>query len=247
MKTTYYPRIAKITGFARKWANLRQCSNMNLWNAYVDSPLVEEGMEREWTEVVWPVVSNFDFTTTLELSPGGGRNTARLLSLAKTLHAVDLNAPVIARVTARFANYKGECDLHFHVNDGSSLPMIASNSVTAIYSWDSVVHFDRRVIAAYVNEFARVLAPGGKGFIHHSNLADPNASRLDKRPVRNDVWQNPQCRSDMSKQLFALYCHAHKLRVDDQIDLPWPPWDYGKLRRGEVIDCMSVFSKPYSD
>jgi SAM-dependent methyltransferase len=195
------------------------------------------------TEIIWPVIQGFDFTTTLELSPGGGRNTARLIPLAKTLHAVDLNEPVIARVEKRFRGNDGPCELHFHVNNGSTLPMIASGSITTIYSWDSMVHFDRRVIAAYVKEFARILAPGGRGFMHHSNLGDLNAPRLDTRPLGDDMWHNPQCRSDVSKLQVRDYCVTNRLRVDNQIDLPWPPWDYKQLRRGEVIDCLTVFSK----
>jgi SAM-dependent methyltransferase len=238
-----YPAMSALTGLFPKWANLRQCANMALWDLYVDSPLVEAGIEREWTEIIWPVIQGFDFTTVLELAPGGGRNTARLAALATDLYAVDLNQPVIDRVRARFKEYQGRCRLHFATNDGSTLPMIRSNTITTIYSWDSVVHFDRRVVQDYVREFARVLAPGGRGFVHHSNLGDPRAKRLDQRPVGDDIWLNPQCRSDMTKDLFREYCEQNSLTVE-QIDLPWPPWDYEQLRRGEVIDCLSVFSKP---
>jgi len=241
-----YPTTSALTGLFPKWANLRQCANMELWEQYVDSPLVESGIEREWTEIIWPVIQRFDFTTVLELAPGGGRNTARLAALATDLYAVDLNQPVIDRVQARFKEYQGRCRLHFATNDGSGLPMIRSNTITTIYSWDSVVHFDRRVIQNYVREFARVLAPGGKGFVHHSNLGDPHAKRLDQRPVGDDIWFNPQNRSNMTKGLFRQYCEQNSLTVEQQIDLPWPPWDYEQLRRGEVVDCLSVFSKPRS-
>jgi len=239
-----YSTFTALTGLFPAWANKRQCTNMALWDAYLDSPLVEAGIEREWTEVIWPVIRDFDFTSVLELSPGGGRNTARLAPLATTLVGVDLNQPVIDRLERRFRDYAGPCSLRFYRNDGSSLPMIPRASITAIYTWDSVVHFDRGVIAAYVREFARILKPGGRGFVHHANLGDRTAPHLDRRPVGNDSWANPQCRSDMTRALFQKYCEENGLVVEQQIDLPWPPWNYEHLRRGEVIDCLSVFSKP---
>jgi len=238
-----YPAISALTGLFPKWANKKQCGNIELWNAYLDSPEVESGIEREWTEVIWPLIRDFDFTTVLELAPGAGRNTAKLAEVARVIHGVDLNQPVIDRLEKRFGSYAGPCRLNFHKNNGSGLPMIPSSSITAIYSWDSVVHFDRRVIEEYVREFARVLKPGGKGFVHHSNLADATAPRLNRGPVGDDIWRNPQVRSNMSKALFRKYCEDSRLTVVQQVDLPWPPWPWQHLRRGEVIDCLSVFTK----
>lgn len=238
-----YPTISALTGLFPKWANKKQCRNLELWTPYFDSPEVESGIEREWTAVIWPVIRDFDFTTVLELAPGAGRNTAKLAEVARVIHGVDLNQPAIDRLEKRFGSYAGPCRLNFHKNNGSRLPMIPSSSITAIYSWDSVVHFDRRVIEEYVGEFARVLKPGGKGFIHHSNLGDATAPRLNRGSVGDDVWRNPQCRSNMSKALFRKYCEGSGLTVVQQVDLPWPPWPWQHLRRGEVIDCLSVFTK----
>jgi ubiquinone/menaquinone biosynthesis C-methylase UbiE len=238
-----YPTVSALTGLFPKWANKKQCGNMELWNDYLDSPAVESGIEREWTEVIWPVIKGFDFTTVLELAPGAGRNTAKLAEVARVIHGVDLNQPVIERLEKRFRSHAGPCRLYFHKNSGSRLTMIPSSSITAIYSWDSVVHFDRRVIEEYVGEFARVLKPGGKGFIHHSNLGDATAPHLNRGSVGDDTWHNPQCRSNMSKALFRKYCEGSGLTVVQQVDLPWPPWPWQHLRRGEVIDCLSVFTK----
>jgi ubiquinone/menaquinone biosynthesis C-methylase UbiE len=239
-----YPAISALTGLFPKWANKKQCGNIEMWQRYLDSPEMESGMEREWTEVIWPVIKDFDFTTVLELAPGGGRNTAKLAEVARVIHGVDLNQPVIERLETRFRSHAGPCQLHFHKNNGSRLPMIQSSSITAIYSWDSVVHFGQRVIEEYVGEFARVLKPGGKGFVHHANLADATAPRLNRGPVGDDIFRNPQNRSNMSKALFRKYCEDCGLTVTQQIDLPWPPWPWQHVRRGEVIDCLSVFRKP---
>jgi ubiquinone/menaquinone biosynthesis C-methylase UbiE len=238
-----YPTVSALTGLFPKWANKKLCENVELWNSYWDSPEVESGIEREWTEVIWPLIREFDFTTVLELAPGAGRNTAKLAEVARVIYGVDLNQPVIDRLNKRFESHAGPCRLNFHKNNGSRLSMIPSSSITAIYSWDSVVHFDRRVIDEYAGEFARVLKPGGRGFVHHSNLGDATAPHLNRGSVGDDMTRNPQCRSNMSKALFRQYCESRGLTIVKQVDLPWPPWPWQHLRRGEVIDCLSVFTK----
>ena len=84
-------------------------------------------------------------------------------------------------------------------------------------------------IAPEVAERDRVMAPGAKGFVHHSNYGafapDPNSNWLD----------NPAWRSTMTRELFAQYCADAKLRIirQDIID-----WGVPKL------DCISLFEKP---
>lgn len=93
----------------------------------------------------------------LELAPGWGRNTARLVNHSKEIHLVDLNQSCIDRCKARFGDYTGPCKLHYYVNDGYSLPEIKDESISFIYSFDSMVHFDRLVVKEYFKEFSRVL------------------------------------------------------------------------------------------
>lgn len=50
-----------------------------------------------------------------------------------------------------------------------SPPFIDSGSISFVYSFDSMVHFDKSIIRAYLVEFARVMRGGATGFLHHSN------------------------------------------------------------------------------
>lgn len=133
----------------------------------------ESSMKAQWAEIIEPRlrrIPGLDMRIVLELAPGYGRNSEMLLPLIhEELHLVDANRLCIERCQARFADYAGPVRLYFHVNDGTSLSTIASASVTFVYTFDSMVHFDESLTSAYIHEFARVLLPGGTAFVHHSN------------------------------------------------------------------------------
>lgn len=207
--------------------NLHACA-IN-WDGYFTD--AEKFMDSSWKTIIWPIIEGADFETVLELAPGAGRNTEKLVALAGELHAVDLNESALTRLRQRFASYSGPCRLHIHKNNGIDLSMIADASISFVYCWDSAVHFDRSVMRGYVSEFARVMRPGATGFIHHSDLGDA---------AQVDIQVNPHWRSNMSKELFAKYCLANGLEVVRQIALPWPPPVNGVV----ISDCMSVIRKP---
>ena len=210
------------TAFFPKWYNRRFCSVDGMWDRYFAE--AEAGMAKGWDEFIWPLIKHFDFDTVLELAAGAGRNTAKLIQVARVLHAVDMNEYALRKLRARFQSASAPCELHIYQNKGNDLAMIPVGIITFIYSWDSAVHFDKAVLKDYVAEFSRVLRPKGVGFIHHSNLGDH---------AHVDIRRNPHWRSNMSKKLFADYCYRCGLKILKQIDLPWRP----------IMDCISVFQK----
>ncbi|MCA9509348.1 MAG: methyltransferase domain-containing protein [Myxococcota bacterium] len=187
----------------------------------------EPGIDGQWRDLIWPAIERADFRSVLELAPGHGRNTAKLLEHAREIHLVDVNKSCIKACRKRFGDGTPSCRLHYHVNDGRSLAGIADASITFVYSWDAMVHFDKRVVREYVREFARVLAPGGTGFVHHSNFGTVSSS---------ERWlENPSWRSNMTRELFADYCEEAGLEVVEQRLLDWFLED---------LDCISTFRKP---
>jgi hypothetical protein len=102
--------------------------------------------------------------------------------------------------------------------------MIDDGSISMVYCWDAAVHFDKSVLDDYIREFARVMKPGARGFVHHSNLGD----KASKNIKRNTGW-----RSNMGKEHFAETCETNGLQIVAQIDIPW----------GTITDCGSVFEK----
>lgn len=183
----------------------------------------EEAIEAQWSNIIWPLIKGFDFSTTLEIAPGGGRNTARLLPLTTRLYLVELNQYALDLCRNRFDDSLMVDRLSFHINDGMHLPMIADNSITAIYTWDSAVHFDKHIIYSYLLEFKRTLKEGGQVFIHHSNYGE--------QPGSENFKDNPQWRSNMSAQLMADYCREIGLKVENQVLLDWVV---------PKLDCISI-------
>lgn len=204
--------------------NIEECKLAHQCTPYFDD--AEPHMDIQWENKIWPLIKDFDFSNVLELAPGYGRNTERLLRYAQKIHLVDVNKICIDKCRERFANYKGNCKIYYHINDGKSIPDISSNSITTIYSWDSVVHFDKLVVKEYMKEFARLLAPGGKGFIHHSNYGVISQS--------SDWRSHPHNRSNMTRDLFREYAESNGLVITLQKLIDWEIKD---------LDCISLFEK----
>jgi len=204
---------------------IEECKIAHQSNPYFT--IAEPHMEQQW-KYIWPLIKRFSFARVLEIAPGYGRNTERLLEHSQEIHLIDVNPSCIDKCKERFSNYQGKCRLYFYVNDGHSIPEIPSDYVTFIYSWDSMVHFDKLVVRDYIREFKRTLAPKGGGFVHHSNYGRISQS--------SDWRSHPHCRSNMTKELFVDYCKGAGLDVVFQRVFDWG---------GEKdLDCVSIFEKP---
>jgi SAM-dependent methyltransferase len=134
------------------------------------------GTELEWWTSIFPRIRQFvPASTILEIAPGFGRWTQFLKGLCQQLIAVDVSPACIERCKERFAS---DPHVHCYVNDGKSLAMVEDASVDFAFSFDSLVHVEADVIAAYLLQLGKKLKPGGVAFIHHSNL----------RAYRNSIW-----------------------------------------------------------
>lgn len=208
--------------------NLATCSQPELWSEWFDE--AEASMQSQWDDPIWPLIRRADFTSTLEIAPGAGRNSARLKEVARTLHLVDLNRYALDRCRERFRDHRGPCEIRYHQNDGRSLDCLPDASVSLVYSWDSMVHFERSVVARYVEEFARVMAPGAWGFVHHSNYGT-----VSDDP---DIERAPHLRSNLTAELFGEYCARNGLERTHFLVFDW-----GGVKD---TDCISLFFKPHA-
>ena len=161
----------------------------------------ERHMDVQWERVIWPMIKCSDFTVTLDLAAGHGRNTAKLLDHAERMIAVDINESNIETLTNRF---RDQGNISLVQNNGSDLRDVAGASVTFLYSFDAMVHFDSDVVRAYVAEFRRVMKPGARGFCHYSNNAsNPTGTYRD----------HPGWRNFMSRSLFEHWLSKQGFRV----------------------------------
>ncbi|MFB8028946.1 class I SAM-dependent methyltransferase [Streptomyces sp. NPDC056465] len=90
----------------------------------------------------------------VELGCGPGPTTAHLRDLGLDVFGVDLSPVMIELARAEYP------DLRFEVGSMDALDM-ADASVDGVLSWYSVIHAPPRQVRSYVDEFRRVLAPGG--------------------------------------------------------------------------------------
>jgi SAM-dependent methyltransferase len=186
----------------------------------------EQRIERQWAELVWPFLTEgpegtIDFSSTVELAPGHGRNSAKLLALASKLYLVDINIENILFLQKRFGRNP---KIDYHVNNGYAMPFFQKRSISFIYCFDAMVHFDSDVVRSYLQEFARILKPGGRMFAHHSNYTG--------NPGGNHHC-NPGWRNFMSQELFAHYAHKESLLVIRQKKIDWKA-------NQTFIDCFTL-------
>jgi ubiquinone/menaquinone biosynthesis C-methylase UbiE len=182
----------------------------------------ESVMARIWADMIEPFIRGSDFTCVLDLATGQGRNAAMLLPLAQQLILVDIQPANIEICRKRFGK---DPRVAYLVNNGYDLRGVPSGVVTLLYCFDAMVHFDSDVVRAYLAETQRVLAPGGRAFLHHSNYQD------------GDDWRTaPASRAFMSQPLMRHYAAKEGLTVRRQQVIDW-----GGVPK---LDCLSLLEKP---
>jgi ubiquinone/menaquinone biosynthesis C-methylase UbiE len=163
-------------------------------------------------------------TAIVEIGPGAGRWTEALQRIAGRLMLVDISDRCIELCRQRFADAH---NVEFHVNDGRSLPGMATSSVDGVWSFDVFVHVAPADAQAYIAEIGRVLRPGGRAVVHH-----PRAGHEDH--AADAGW-----RSSMTADLFADMVRANGLTMVAQFD-SWAGGRFDVRKHGDVI---SVFGK----
>jgi hypothetical protein len=192
----------------------------------------ESSMEIQWSGLIWPLIKDFNFENTLDFAAGYGRNSVLLASLAKHLYVVEANPDAVRQLEARFNTPDpNQCSIQIIQNNGLDLRDISPNTITALYSFDSMVHFEKRLVEAYMPEFERVMAHGAYGFIHHSNFG-----RVSQDP---DFHNHPGWRSNVDKDWFAQCCFRPKLLPVRQTPIAWHIGEVGF----EEFDCISIVYK----
>ncbi|WP_454018646.1 class I SAM-dependent methyltransferase [Azospirillum sp. Marseille-Q6669] len=198
---------------------------------YYDDWDNEKGLTGFWGEATpfFRLFSELDCDVVMDLACGRGRHSAQILQLRSptALYLVDINKSNIAHCRKRFAD---DARVHCFVNDGCKLSHIADNSLTAIISYDAMVHFEYDDVISYIKEFSRVLSPGGKALIHHSNN--------DRQPG-NTYQENPHWRNFMSAPLFKHAAIRSGLNVVEQVLMDW-----GDSPMDKDLDCLSLLEKP---
>ena len=118
-------------------------------------------------------------------------------------------------------------NISYYKNNGFSLADLKDSSYSALFTYDSMVHFEMPDIYRYLKETRRILRSGGRGLFHHSNLMiDPKQSFYN--PLNNGA------RTYMSKDLFAHLAYQVGLTVVEQQVIDWTI---------PKMDCITLVEK----
>ena len=197
-------------------------NNYNIWDntsTWIDGG--EEwsthfnGTDNLWNNILLPRIKDYIKGDVLEIAPGHGRMTRKLLESDINLDVIDLSKTCIDKCISRF----GDDVDNYYVGNGEDLSQIESNSKDFVFSFDSFVHMDEEVISSYLGEISRVLKSKGYCWIHHSNLSMGN----------DNNFKNIAGRSNMDLGKFKSLTFNRQLNVVSQELIKWnaegnPDW-----------------------
>ena len=168
--------------------------NYTLWNNVEGGEEWSKHFETTynlWDVIILPKIKPYIKGDVLEIAPGHGRITRKLLESNINLDILDLSNTCIERCRKRF----GGAISNYYVGNGSDLKDINSNSKDFIISFDSFVHMHEEVINSYLSEINRVLKLGGYCWILHSNLNSFNEGHnlkvINQELIKWDAEGNP--------------------------------------------------------
>jgi ubiquinone/menaquinone biosynthesis C-methylase UbiE len=186
--------------------------------------LAEAGTEGFWKpeSVFYKRFNQLDCSNIVELACGHGRHVQKYLDRANNITLVDINQQNIDFCKERLSK---ESKVKYLVTEGNNFNGIESNSQTAIFTYDAMVHFEMLDILQYIKDANRILVNGGRILFHHSN-----AGYL---PWMG--WHKSHGRNFMSADIFAYLALRHGFIVLSQDIFPW----------GEDVDldCLSLCEK----
>lgn len=162
-----------------------------------------------------------DLDETVELACGRGRHVPHYINQAGHIILVDILDSNIDYCKERFKN---QDKISYYVNNGYDLKQIVDSSCTALFTYDSMVHFESIDIYYYLLETSRILVKGGRALFHHSN---------NHKDYQASFQNAVHGRNYMSASLFAHFADRAGLKVLQQITIDW-----GKERNLDAITLV---------
>ena len=157
----------------------------------------------------------------LEIGPGMGRWTQRLLRHAHSLDVVDISQKALEGLEEKVLSKLLPLDrslVKVHLGSGTNLP-VGDSCIDFVFSFDSLVHADQDCLDAYLLECYRILVETGVGIIHHANHGPGH-------------W-----RGNATAEGVLLGCESAGLHCYVQEITPWVHEQHAPL------DCITLFGK----
>jgi Methyltransferase domain len=123
--------------------------------------------------------------------------------------------------------------------------MLAERSIDFAFSFDSLVHAELPELDSYLREFARVLAPDGVAFLHHSNLASLGPPGLARRVLPDRLCTGLMSRGIIRSDGWRAYSvSAENLRqAADRAGVPCIRQELVNWGCDRLIDCFSTVTR----
>jgi SAM-dependent methyltransferase len=148
----------------------------------------------------------------LEIGPGGGRYTARVVDHCSQLVGVDVSTLMVERVRGRFRE-KGQ---HvFLKGNGHDLATVADDSQDFVFAFNVFIQLEFEDLVSYLGEIKRVLKPGGRMSLHYATISHRDG--WDHCLMNCRAWANhPKPRSrfcELTTDTMALLAERFSLRL----------------------------------
>ena len=200
-------KMMSRTEFERKMCAIAHIESMDDYFTNADS---EGKMRFFWSEgKCRDLFDRLDISNVVELACGRGRHVPQYIDRADHVTLVDVLEKNIDICRERFA---GQNKIFYVVNNGKDLSVLHDSEYTALFTYDSMVHFELLDVASYLSETYRILVPGGRALFHHSN------NDSDYKASYDDALE---ARSFMNKDIFAYLAYRAGFEIEEQYVFDW--------------------------
>lgn len=162
--TRQRPPAGKWDVHFKEWIERSQSAGLDP-NDIGDQAWGNDFLDRALDTRYLPYIKKED--TVLELGPGTGRLTRHLIGRCRRIEIVDNSAFVIDWM-GKFL--EGKCEYGLHHVKNEHIPGMASGSVGAVVAHGVFEHLDFDETANFLDEFKRVLRPGGYVSYNYNTL-----------------------------------------------------------------------------
>lgn len=197
-----------------------------------EDPYYERAEQADWLGAFWRtgnpmrpfrrLFGDLNLRVTAELACGHGRHAQQIYAEVPALVLIDVVQENVEYCRKRF---EGAANVAVMQNDGATFRPLPDGFLTAIYSYDAMVHFEYDVVLSYIRDAARVLQPGGRALFHHSNFS--------AFPGR-DHRLNPGGRNFMSQELFVHAARRAGFKLVESLTFDWD---------APNTDCLTLIEK----
>lgn len=205
--------LASYLGMDRVALNREYCAFFHIDHMDDYFERAENALNTFWDDnsPFYKVFQKLDLDNVIELACGRGRHVPMYVDKARHITLVDILDKNIEFCKNRFSDYS---KISYYKNDGFNLRELKSGQYTALFTYDSMVHFEMLDIYSYLIDIYRVLENGGYALFHHSNMHSDYKMSFENAG-------NPGARNYMSKDLFAYMAYRAGFEIIEQRIFDW--------------------------